>query len=193
MRNTNHEWQKGSTVSTPEIETVGTSIVYKNRWMTVREDRIVRTDGSNGLYGVVEKPDFAVIAAVADGEIYLVEQFRYPVQGRFWELPQGSWEDQTVDPLVLAAAELREETGLTAGSMLHAGRLFLGYGYSTQAYDLFLATQLSEGEPQLDEEEIGLIARAFKLSLVEDMIRNGTIKDATTVAALGLLRLKGLL
>ncbi len=77
----------------PEIETAGTKVVYKNRWMTVREDTIVRADGSSGLYGVVEKPDFSVIAAVSDGSIVLVEQYRYPVQERFWELPQGSWED----------------------------------------------------------------------------------------------------
>lgn len=161
--------------------------------MSLREDAIVRADGSTGLYSVVEKPDFAVIAAVSDGELYLVEQYRYPVQKRFWELPQGSWEEQTVAPLELAKAELREETGLIAASMHHAGRLFLGYGYSTQAYDVFLATELSKGETQLDAEELGLIARPFKLDLVEDMIRDGTIKDATTVAALGLLRLKGLL
>ena len=180
-------------MSKPEIETIGSAVVYKNRWMALREDAIVRADGSTGLYSVVEKPDFAVIAAVSDGEIHLVEQYRYPAQERFWELPQGSWENQTVDPLVLARAELREETGLTAASMLHAGRLFLAYGYSTQAYDVFLATGLSQGETQLDVEELGLVSRPFKLGHVEDMIRDGTIKDATTVAALGLLRLKGLL
>ena len=180
-------------MSKPEIETTSSTVVYKNRWMSLREDAIVRSDGSAGLYSVVEKPDFAVIAAVSEGEIYLVEQYRYPVQRRFWELPQGSWEEQAVDPLALARAELREETGLTAGSMLHAGRLYLGYGYSTQAYDVFLATQLAQGETQLDAEELGLVAKAFKLAIVEEMISNGQIMDATTVATLGLLRLKGLL
>ena len=43
----------------PEIETVGTTVVYKNRWMTLREDAIIRSDGSTGRYSVVEKPDFA--------------------------------------------------------------------------------------------------------------------------------------
>jgi len=180
-------------VSKPEIEATSSTVVYKNRWMSLREDAIVRSDGSAGLYSVVEKPDFAVIAAISEGEIYLVEQYRYPVQRRFWELPQGSWEEQTVDPLVLARAELREETGLTAASMLHVGRLYLGYGYSTQAYDVFLATQLAQGETQLDAEELGLVAKAFKLEIVEEMIRNGQIMDATTVATFGLLRLKGLL
>lgn len=180
-------------MATPEIETTASAVVYQNRWMTVREDAIVRADGRAGLYSVVEKSDFAVIAAVSDDEITLVEQYRYPVRERFWELPQGAWEGQSLDPLQLACAELREETGLCAGSMQHAGRLYLAYGYSTQAYDVFLATDLASGEPQLDAEEVGLVARAFKIGLVEQMILDGVIKDATTVAAFGLLRLKGLL
>jgi len=67
----------------PEIETVGSTVIYQNRWLTLREDAIVRADGSRGLYSVVEKSDFAVIAAVSDGELHLVEQYRYPVQGRY--------------------------------------------------------------------------------------------------------------
>jgi ADP-ribose pyrophosphatase len=180
-------------VSKPEIETTASTVVYKNRWMTVREDAIVRSNGAPGIYGVVEKPDFAVIAAVREQSIFLVEQYRYPVRGRFWELPQGSWEDRAIDPLELAKAELREETGLVAGSMLHAGRLFLAYGYSTQAYDLYLATDLREGAARLDAEEEGLVSKEFPVRAVQAMIEDGTIKDATTVAAFGLLRLKGLL
>lgn len=180
-------------MSKPEILTTGSKVVYRNRWMTVREDAILRANGSAGIYGVVDKPDFAVIAAVQDQSIFLVEQYRYPVRGRYWELPQGSWEDRAIDPLELAKAELREETGLTAGSMLHAGRLFLAYGHSSQAWDLYLATDLREGETQLDAEEEGLVSRAFAVPVVEAMIADGTIRDATTVAAFGLLRLKGLL
>jgi ADP-ribose pyrophosphatase len=71
-----------------DIETVGTTVVYENRWMRVREDTIRRRDGSSGIYSVVEKPDFVVIAPVEDnGRLHLVEQFRYPVRGRYWELP----------------------------------------------------------------------------------------------------------
>ena len=77
--------------------------------------------------------------------------------------------------------------------MLHAGRLFLAYGHSSQAWDLYLATDLREGETQLDAEEEGLVSRAFAVPVVEAMIADGTIRDATTVAAFGLLRLKGLL
>ena len=178
----------------PHIKTLSSRIVYENRWMRVREDAIERQDGSPGIYGVVEKADFAVIAPVDNGMIYLIEQFRYPVQGRYWELPQGSWEDAPgTDPLELARAELQEETGLTADTMLHAGHLFEASGYATQGFHVYLAQGLRLGEAEREQSEQDLVSRAFPLEAVLAMISNGTIKDAATVAALGLLRLKGLL
>jgi ADP-ribose pyrophosphatase len=174
-----------------EIAKTASKIVYRNRWMTVREDTIVRPSGAQGIYGVVEKKDFAVIAAVEDGRIWLVEQFRYPVGGRYWELPQGSSEKGATAPAALAAAELREETGLIARSMVHVGHLFAAYGYATQGYNVYLARELERGETQRDPEEEGLIAKPFELQAVEGMMKDGVIKDATTVAAFGLLRLKG--
>lgn len=73
--------------------------------------------------------------------MYLVEQYRYPVAGRYWELPQGSWE------------------------------------YSAQ----------------IEPEEHGLITQPFTVGDVEQMILAGEIKDATTVAAFGLLKMKALI
>ncbi len=177
----------------PEISTRSSRVVYQNRWMTVREDGIVRADGSTGIYGVVDKPDFAVIAAIADGQIHLVEQYRYPVRARYWEMPQGSWEAGEIDPLQLAIAELREETGLRAKTMLHVGHIFQGYGFSSQGYNVYLATDLEQREAATEAEESDLIARAFSLSEFERMLIDGTIKDATTIAAYGLIRLKGLI
>ncbi|WP_280152269.1 NUDIX hydrolase [Piscinibacter sp. XHJ-5] len=176
-----------------EIETLETRLVYKNRWMSVREDQIRRQDGSVGTYGVVEKKDFAVIAAVQDGRLVLVEQYRYPVRGRFWELPQGTWDSEQDHSDELAMAELREETGLVARSMVQVGHLYLAYGFCTQGYTIFLATDLEQREPQLEPEEQGLVSSWFDLSAVEQMIRNGTIVDASTVAAMSLIKAKGLL
>jgi len=177
----------------PEIETLASKIVYQNRWMTVREDQIRRQDGGLGIYGVVEKSDFAVIAAVQDGPVYLVEQYRYPVGARYWELPQVTWDHENNDPLELARTELREETGLTAGNITHVAKLHEAYGYSTQAFDLFFATQLAQGEARLEPEEQGLISKAFPIDTVMAMLCDGRITDAVTAASFGLLRIKGLL
>jgi len=181
--------------ATPEIETLDTKVVYQNRWMTVRENAIRRQDGSLGIYGVVEKPDFVVIVPLDDdGSLHLVEQYRYPVGQRFWEFPQGAWEDAPgADPLEVARGELREETGLDASQMTCVGHLFQGYGYSTQGYRIFLAQGLRAGTPNRDHEEQGLVTRRFLSSEFLGMAQGGEIKDAATIAAFGLLHLKGLL
>lgn len=154
-----------------------------------------RRDGSTGIYGVVEKNDFAVIVPLeGDGSVHLVEQYRYPVGARYWELPQGAWQgDDLPNPLALARGELQEETGLHAGRMEQVGELFVSYGYATQRFHVFVATELTAGAPNLDAEEQGLVSRRFAWPDVLRMLTDGTIKDAETVAAFGLLSLKGLL
>ena len=176
-----------------EIETLDSRVVYRNKWMTVREDTIKRASGSRGIYGVVDKPDFVAILPVNRGHIHLVQQYRYPVQGRYWELPQGSWEEQPdTDKHILAAAELREETGLIADQLTHIGHIYQSYGHSNQGFNLFYATDLQCTEQQLDQEEEGLITDRFTLSEFESMITSGTIKDATTISAYGFAKLKGI-
>lgn len=177
-----------------DITTTGSRVVYENRWMRVREDAIRRRDGSAGIYGVVEKPDFVVIVPIDGDRLHLVEQFRYPVGRRYWELPQGSWEDQPdADPLDLARGELREETGLDAAEMIHAGHLFEAYGYSNQGCHVFVARRLRRGRSAPDREEQDLVTASFPIAEVERMVCDGEIKDAATIAALGMVRLKGLL
>lgn len=175
-----------------EIKTLSSKTVYENKWMRVREDKIQRASGSEGIFGVVEKPDFVVIIPIADDHIYLVEQYRYPVGKRYWELPQGSWEDKPdSDPAVIAMGELREETGLQAERMQYVGHQYLAYGYSNQGYHIYLATGLQQLGNALDPEEEGLVAKPFTREQFEAMIIAGEIKDATSVNAYNLARLKG--
>jgi len=104
---------------------------YRNQWVAVREHDLAFPDGSTGMYGVVEKPDFAlVIPQDLDGRLCLVEQHRFPFGRRAWEFPQGSWSgSHEGTPAALAKAELREETGLVAGVSCHLGRLNPAYGF----------------------------------------------------------------
>jgi 8-oxo-dGTP pyrophosphatase MutT (NUDIX family) len=174
--------------------TLSSRIAYENRWTRVREDRIRHPDGSDGLYGVVERADFVVIVPWQDGHLTLVEQYRYPVAVRVWEFPMGMWEQAPgTDPLVLAAAELREETGLIAGRMTRVGEIFQGPGYCNQRGHIFLATDLTQGEPDREATEQDMISRRFALADFEAMIRDGTLREAMTLSAFGLLRVNGLL
>jgi ADP-ribose pyrophosphatase len=174
------------------IRTVGSRVVYSNRWMTVREDQIVRADGSSGIYGIVEKPDFVLIVPIEKSNLYLVEQYRVPVAARFLEFPQGSWEqNQTADPMEIARGELEEETGLRAGRMDYIGHLFVAYGMSCQGFHIFRATQLSQGRSSPEQEEQDLIVKRVAVSDFEQMIGAGQIKDAASISAWALLGIKG--
>lgn len=180
--------------SQPDIVCTDSRIVYENRWMKVREDAIRRSDGSTGIFGVIDKGDFVIVVPFDGERLHLVEQFRYPIGSRELEFPQGGWEDRPdADREEVAHGELREETGLTAAQMDRIGRLFPLYGTVAQSYTIFLATGLTAGAAQLDPEEQDLISRALPVADVERMILAGEIRDAGTVAAFGLLRMKGLL
>jgi ADP-ribose pyrophosphatase len=173
------------------IETVSSREVYRNRWMTVREDAIRRQDGSSGIYGVVVKPDFALVIPYEDGAFHLVEQYRYPVKGRYLEFPQGTWEEQQdASPETVAAGELQEETGLVAGRMTYLGHLFNAPGYSTQGMHVFLAEELSQGPRRLSPEESDLVCTRVTIAEFEAMVLEGRIKDASTLSAYSLLRMK---
>jgi 8-oxo-dGTP pyrophosphatase MutT (NUDIX family) len=174
--------------------TVSSRVAYENRWTRLREDQIIRPDGTAGVYGVVERSDFVIIVPWQDGRVTLVEQYRYPVAERMWEFPMGMWEHAPdSDPAALAAGELREETGLIAGTMTCVGELFQGPGYCTQRGRIFLATELRQGEPEREASEQDMICRSFALQELETMLRDGTLREAMTIAAFGLLRVKGLI
>jgi 8-oxo-dGTP pyrophosphatase MutT (NUDIX family) len=177
------------------IEGVGSREVYRNPWMIVREDDIRRPDGSTGIYGVIVKPTYALVIAF-DGDRYqLVEQFRYPIGLRRWEFPQGT-APGTLDgdeppPADLAAQELREETGLRAASMEVLGQLDVAPGMSSQRGWVFLATGVTEGDHEREHEEQDMRSEWFTGGQIEQMIVDGTITDAQTLAAWTLLRLRG--
>lgn len=178
----------------PDITTLASRIVYQNNWMTVREDSIRRRDGSTGIYGVIDKPDFVVVVPLhADGSLQLVQQFRYPIRARCWEFPLGTWGSAGTEPALVARHELQEETGLTATTLIHAGYLHGACGTINQGYNIFLATGLTAGPAALERKEQDIISRAFSRNEFEAMLLDGTITDATAVACFGLLRLKGLL
>ena len=93
----------------PSITTLSTREIYRNRWMRLREDEILRSNGQRGIYGVVEKDDAAIIIPIDNGSVWLVEQFRYTIQERALELPQGGWEMAVERPEELARVNCRRK------------------------------------------------------------------------------------
>jgi 8-oxo-dGTP pyrophosphatase MutT (NUDIX family) len=98
------------------------------------------------MYGVVDNPDFALVIPRDEQGVRLVEHYRYPVRGRAWNFPQGSWGTSASGTRAdLAAAELHQETGLHAARLQHLGHLYEAYGFCSQRFDVYLATGLTAG------------------------------------------------
>jgi ADP-ribose pyrophosphatase len=175
------------------IKTISSREVYRNPWTSVREDVIERANGQRGIYGVIDKDPASIIIPLdvtAEGEfVYLIEQFRYTVGGRYWEFPQGGWEKAEVVPEELARGELKEETGLTAERMTELTTLQIAYGVMNQKHHVFLAEGLTMGEAAPDAEENDLVVRRVRVAEFEGMILDGTIVDNCSVAAWGVYRL----
>jgi ADP-ribose pyrophosphatase len=175
------------------IKTISSREVYRNPWTSVREDIIERANGQRGIYGVIDKDPACIVIPLdrtEEGEfLYLIEQYRYTVGGRFLEFPQGGWEVANVVPEDLARGELREETGLTAERMTHLSTHQIAYGVMNQKHYIFLAEGLTMGTPDPDAEESDLIVRRVKVADFEQMIVDGVIVDNCSVAAWGLYRL----
>jgi len=168
------------------ITTLNSREVYRNPWLRVREDNILRSNGVPGIYGVVDKDDCAIIIPIEQGRVWLVEQFRYTIQKRCLELPQGGWEISEVDPEELARGELREELGLNAASMIYLGPTWIAYGFANQKQHVFLASGLTPAEKEPDPEEHDLVVHTATIEEFETMMVNGTIQDSCTLAAWGL-------
>ena len=168
------------------ITTLSTREVYRNPWLSLREDQILRSNGKPGIYGVIDKEDCAIIIPIEGDLVYLVEQFRYTIQERSLELPQGGWEMGDIDPEELARGELKEELGLHAASMTYLGTLWIAYGFAKQRQHVFVATGLTVVDTDPDPEEHDLVMRTATITEFERMMLDGTIRDNCTVSAWGL-------
>jgi len=173
----------------PAITTLASREIYRNRWLRLREDEILRSNGEKGIYGVVDKDDAAIILPMDQGCVWLVEQFRYTIGERALELPQGGWEMEIDNPEELARGELREELGLNAAEMTCLGTLWIAYGFCRQKQHVFLATGLTATDKNPDAEEHDLVARSVTVDEFERMMLDGTIRDNCTLSACALYQL----
>jgi 8-oxo-dGTP pyrophosphatase MutT (NUDIX family) len=175
-----------------EIRQLHSREIYRNDWLALREDEVAFPDGSTGPYAVVDKADFVLVLPYTDdGGFWLVQQYRYPVGSREWEFPQGGWPaGHSGSPEQLAVAELREETGFTADRLDHLGRLHAAYGYSSQGYDVYLASGLTPGPTQREHTESDMVHEWRSDAQLRAMGLDGSFADAHSVAALALFDLR---
>ncbi len=167
-------------------QTISSRIVYDNPWITVREDQVLQPDGAPGIYGVVHYKNKAigVVPVDADGFVYLVGQYRYPLDAYSWEIPEGGCPADE-EPLAAAQRELLEETGLEAERWELLATAHLSNSVSDEEALIFLATGLTQREAQPDGTE-KLEYRRVSTEEALQMVLRGEITDVMSV--LGILR-----
>ena len=165
-------------------QTRSSRTAYENRWIRVREDEVVRPDGGEGIYGVVEvrHPAVFVVPVTEAGEVVLVRMFRYTLGRETLEVPAGGTDGE--DPLLAAKRELREETGYVASDWRLLGEIFSLDGVAQAPGYVYLARglTLAGGEEMVEEGILG--TELVPWAALMGMVGRGEIVDAETLAPL---------
>ncbi len=115
-------------------------IVWQGKFVTARrKGRWEYVSRSRGIKA-------AVILAVEDGHVLLVEQYRVPLGRNCIELPAGLIGDETEgeDTLEAAGRELEEETGYRAAKLESLGEYYSSPGMVSESFTLVRASALTK-------------------------------------------------
>lgn len=163
-------------------------IVYKNPWLQLREDIVIRPDGKKGKYAIVERPPVNFIIAVdRDKSIFFIEEYRYPVKKTILQLPAGA-TDKNKNSLTSAKQELLEETELKAKNWKKIGKFYIGPGHENIYANVFLATglKLTKNKPNQQGDELILKVVKLPIAKIKQLIKSDKIECGITLAALNL-------
>jgi len=169
-------------------EVISREQIFKGHILDVQKWKVTLPDGAEAPREVVlHKGASAVVPVDADGNVYMVSQYRVAIGRVMQEIPAGKLDYAGEDRLEAAKRELREETGFTAAKWTHLGDIATTPGFSSEIISLYLAEELTAGETDYDEDEF---LNMEKLSFEEACERavDGTYQDVKTV--IGLLRAK---
>jgi 8-oxo-dGDP phosphatase len=157
---------------------------YDNPWIKVTEHQVLNPAGGKGIYGVVHFKNAAIGVVALDDEqnIYLVGQYRFPLEQFSWEIPEGGGA-LGADPLLGAQRELLEETGLIAANWKPIVKMHLSNSVSDEAAVVFLARDLEQREAEPEETE-QLFIKKVPFETAYQMVKNNEITDSMSVAAI---------
>jgi 8-oxo-dGTP pyrophosphatase MutT (NUDIX family) len=139
---------------------------YKNPWIKVIEDQVIRPDGKDGIHSVIEMVNgVSVLPLDNEGFVYITKQFRYSLGKESIEVVSGAI-DKNEKPLQTAKRELEEELGIVANEWTNLGLVNPFTSIVKSSATLFLARKLSFKESNQDgTENIDLIKIKFEDAL----------------------------
>ena len=153
-------------------KTLSTETVYENAWLELSHRDVINPSGNKGIYGLVKFKNQAigVIPLDAEGNIYLVGQYRYAIDEYSWEIPEGGGVLGT-DVLEAAKRELKEETGLIAGSWTKLARIHTSNSATNEEGFLYIAEDLTQMEAEPEDTEELMVKKVPLKDAVEMVMR----------------------
>ncbi|OPX43640.1 ADP-ribose pyrophosphatase [Ruminiclostridium hungatei] len=162
-------------------KTLKTEDIYKGNIIKVQNLTVSLPNGKEATRDIVLHPGASVVVPVNEnGEIYMVRQFRKPLDFTTLELPAGKLDAPGEDPKICAERELMEETGLRAENIEHLISIHTTPGFCNEVIHMYMATGLTQGESCTDEDEF-LDVDKIHVSKLVDMILEHKITDAKTI------------
>lgn len=170
-------------------QTLRSTLVYDNPWISVTHRDVTAPTGNEGIYGVVHFKNHAIAIIPIDdeGNTWLVGQHRYTVDQYSWEVPEGGAAPGE-SRLAAAQRELREETGILASRWTSLLSAQLSNSVSDELSTAFVAQQLSFTDIAPDETE-SIELRKLPLLDAVAMAADGTITDALSMMSLFKIKL----
>ena len=172
---------------------LSSKISYKDRWLKVRSDSCVTSEGvSISPYHVLEQPTWAnVVALTKNLDIVLVKQYRHGVGKVVTEIPSGVIEPEDESPVFAIKRELLEETGYSSDSFFQTGVFYANPANQDNLTYSFLATDLEIASSQeLDKnEDIEVVTMRF----VDFLRKIETSRNTTPTQGLHLASLQNTL
>ena len=163
---------------------LASNFVYDGKLLKVYCDDIILPNGHTSKREYIKHPGAACVVPVdKDGNVIVVKQFRYPFANVLTEVPAGKLDSKEEAHLDAALRELKEETGYSAKTVIYLGEFYPTCAYSDEVIHMYLATGLSQGQQNLDDDEFVGVEKVPLTTLVEK-IMNGEIKDGKTQTAL---------
>lgn len=164
-------------------EVLESKVTHEGKIVKITVDKLRMPDGSEVYRETVirGKNAAATLAVDNDGKLIFVRQYRHAFGEMLLEIPAGVLEGGE-EPEEGVLRELEEETGKKAETLEFLCEMYPTVGYCTEKIQLFIATDLTEGQQKLDADEFLEIEKYTPEEAV-DMIYKGEIKDGKTIAA----------
>ena len=164
-------------------QVLSSTIIYNGPVFGIRRDEVIEPSGVRATREVITHPGSVVVLPVLpDGRVVLIRQYRYAARQYLWELVAGRI-DAGETPKVAAARELIEETGFRAKRFRVFLDVFPTPGFLEERMFILLAEGLTAGEAEPEEDE-KIISRAYNRKQLEEMIRDGKLRDAKSIAGI---------